>query len=271
MYNFGKIDNAFHELMIESLLRKNNSKRKIFTEYLKSLKSNKVLNVQYHVYRNIENINQTDSFKANELVKANISILREYKKEEILQENNKLIKLLGEKYKNKLELSYNKDLMNLHEKIANTISLNNIPQNTNLITEGILNITECIKNKSVLTECSCQDTVIEDEEKVLIPTKILADVAILKFNEEYQDLSEDQRNTLRLMVSGNEEEKKNLQQNITNECIQLIDTKYNNSNTIEEKEVLLKTKNKLMNTKYNPNSYLDEMVKIITLRGDLLS
>ena len=277
LYNFGKIKNAFDELMVEGIMEKNDIKKDIFAKYIKTIRNNKILNAQYHVYKNIEALKESDIFKLNEHIKNNINILKEFNKADILKENKKIVKLLSSvnKYKNKLNLKYNKKDMLLHETISNIISLTSKPSNINVITENILNIVE---QRKIIEECSCNNNnnnidneVIKFDDNNLIPSKILAGVCVKNFNDEYKDkLTEEEKSVLKSMIEGNNNDKKVLQQQYINQCIKIIDEKYEDNNSdLNEKNILLKTKNKLLNIRFNSDNYINEMTKILTLKNDL--
>lgn len=96
MKNFGKIKNTFHEILAESLLNKDNKKKSLFKQYLKLIKENKILKTQYLVYENIESKVEDNESKAFQYIQENIELLKQFKKEDILEANEKLIKLIKE-------------------------------------------------------------------------------------------------------------------------------------------------------------------------------
>src|SRR5690348_14382600 len=95
MYNFGKIKNIFNTILVEGISKNDSKKKELFKEYVKAIKSDKVLNAQFIVYNNIEKRVDINENKATEFVKANIDILKKFSKKEIIEANTKLAKLLG--------------------------------------------------------------------------------------------------------------------------------------------------------------------------------
>ena len=55
MKNFGKIKNTYNTILVESIITKDGNKKKEFSKYVKTLKENKALEIQFFIYNNIEN------------------------------------------------------------------------------------------------------------------------------------------------------------------------------------------------------------------------
>ena len=94
MKNFGKLKESFNNILAESIVKKNDEGKKIFQKYIKMLKENEILKSQYIIYDNLENGNFNDSSEALEYVKESIDVLRSYSKEDILNANKELSKLI---------------------------------------------------------------------------------------------------------------------------------------------------------------------------------
>jgi hypothetical protein len=76
MNNFGNIKDTFKNLVIESVIKKNDKGKKLFSKFLKTIKENKTLKDQYLIYSNLQNTKFNDSVEAREYVKENISLLK---------------------------------------------------------------------------------------------------------------------------------------------------------------------------------------------------
>ena len=61
MQNFGKIKNAFNELLAEGLSTNNPESKRIFKKYIKAINENEILRTQFLVYNNIK-------FHKNEII-----------------------------------------------------------------------------------------------------------------------------------------------------------------------------------------------------------
>ena len=79
MKNFGKIKNKFSEVLIESIIKKNDAGKKTFGKFVKMLKENEILKTQYFIYDNIENKYFDNSGDAKDYIKESVSLLSKYK------------------------------------------------------------------------------------------------------------------------------------------------------------------------------------------------
>ena len=78
MQNFGKIKNAFNELLAEGLSSKNPESKLLFKKYIKAIKENEILKTQFLVISNIENKVETNREKATEFVKENLALFSKF-------------------------------------------------------------------------------------------------------------------------------------------------------------------------------------------------
>ena len=105
MKNFGEIKNRFNEILTESIVKKDDAGRKTFGNYIKMLKENVILNTQYHIFDNIENKYFEDKSDAKDYIKENISLLKDFTKEQIIEASSKLAGMIsfesGEDYEGK--------------------------------------------------------------------------------------------------------------------------------------------------------------------------
>lgn len=258
MQNFGKIKNAFYDILTESIIKKDANKKAIFTQYLKAIRENKILKTEFLVYTNLEDKSEINEFKANNFVKSNIDFLRGFSKDEIEKANESLIEKLG-KYKKKIEKPYDSKITKLHENITKLLFTKNNPKTINTINETIDNIVEYIqenKPKEIIKEN-------------LVSTNALTSVVLRKFNEKYADLTEDERNLLKALIAPNDQVKEEEHKKIVTECITLIDSKLN-ENDFETKDKLLKVKDKLLQNTYNSKTYANDINKLIVLKTDLI-
>lgn len=257
MRNFGKIKNAFYNLLVESIIFKNDKKKAIFGEYIKAIRENKILRTEFLVYTNLEDKSELNENKANDFAKRNIQFLREFKRSDIEKANQSLIEKLGEYQKN-LEKPYDGKLTKLHEAITDIIFMKNNPLYVEMLIESYDSITQYIKDKI------SKDVIKEN----LVPTDALAIVAINKFNEKYSELTEDEKLLIKTITENDEKIKEDTHKEIVNECIGLIDQKLNeNDGTTKEK--LIKAKSKLQTITYTPENYIDDLNKLIVLKNDL--
>jgi hypothetical protein len=258
MQNFGKIKNAFSEILAEGIASNDVAKKKLFKKYIKALKESNILKTQFLVYENIENVIENDQFSANLIVSENISLLNKFNKKNILSENEKLISL-SEDVKNRLEESYDEKLSNLHESISNLVFLD---KNTKTVNEIAKNI------KNVL------DYITTNKEKVVtesydIPNSMLSSILVEKYNERYSELTESTKEALKVLIESTDEEKIEVYNKINRECIDLIDSKLVESD-LDTKDRLLKVKDKLLRNTIEINEEFPKNIsKLVELKVTL--
>lgn len=254
MKNFGRIKNMFNDILGEAIANKDVSKKKLFNKYVANLKENEILKTQFNVYTSIEGLIEENQFKASEKIKLNVDTLKNFKKEDILESNNKLIELLGD---TNIDQAYDKE--SIHETISNLIFSDDINGYVDSLNEAVEYVTS--------------NTPKEVFESAGIPNSILTSIVVDKFNDKYGSLDESSKKLVKLVFEGTEEDKVQLFKESISDCLELINEKLNNEeNKVEDldiREGLLSAKENLLDREYKKDSFEKDMVKIINLRNDL--
>lgn len=257
MQNFGKIKTTFNTLLAESLADGNETNKKIFSQFVKSIKESSILRTQFNVYYDIESKSEVDSFKSSEYVKESIKLLKKFDNKKILEENNKLVSILT---KNKISMVKGYDKESLHENITNLIFNKPNGKNIDLMVESLSNVVDYVKNNTI---------VIQEKNDKLIPNSILISMLADKFNEKYENLTNETKEIIKISFSGTEDDKKNILFKTKNECIELINTNLNESSDINIKSKLLDVKDSLLRMEFISENYISDITKIIELKEDL--
>ena len=254
MRNFGNINNAFSEVLVESFTKKDTGKKNLFNTYLKTIKESKILKTQYMIYKNISSKSETNDLKVQEYVKENINLMSKFSTKDIKKANDDLLKLIGEGSK-LLELDY--EVKELHENINNFLTLSR-SKNAN-------NISELVESYSYIV-----DYIKSNEPKDTEPlvSEAVGRLAVDKFNEKYSDISEDERSIIKTIIESDTSGKEVAFKNVVVECIDLIDDQLKESD-IETKDKLLKVKDKLLRMSYNKDNFIVDVKKVIELKRDL--
>lgn len=259
MRNFGKIKEIFNSLVIEGIIKKDESAKKLFKQYLKTIRESEILKTQFMIYDNIENKVDEDAFSANLFVSENIKLMEKFDKVDILRANNKLVKLL-EKGGVKSIDDYESNA--LHESIANLIFTNRSVSNVQKITEDIKGLTNHIldKNKNIVTE---------KIETVEMPISFLTKFLVDKYNQEYSSLNEDDSQIVKVLIDSDLTKKQDLYNKFVSECKELVAELLKEGDT-ESKEKLLKVKNKLeTESVINEDDFIAKVAKIVELKNNL--
>jgi hypothetical protein len=251
--NFGHIKALYNNVLSESVMSKNNDKKNLFKNYLRTLKENEILKTQFLVYSNIENKVEPNVAKATMFIKESIELFSKYDKKDILESNKKLV----------LELLFEGEIENdkaeLHESISTLIFTERTPNNIDTIVEAM----DKVVNYVVNNEPKAVNEAIE------LPTSMMTSMMVEKYNEKYSVLDESQRSVLKVLIESTEEEKKNVYKNILTECLGFINEKLETSD-LETKEKLFKVKEKLLNDKQEVNEdFIKNVSKLIELRDGL--
>jgi hypothetical protein len=259
MQNFGKIKNIFNNILIEGIVKKDDNSKKLFKRYIKTIKESEILKNQFLIYNNIENRIDSDFSSANIFVYENLRLLDKYNHSDILNENKKLVNLIGEDKLN-IEIE-DKDLNKLYESLSNIIFTKRTAKNIDKITEEIKNVSKYITSNKPK----------EVNETVDLPISMLTNIMVEKYNEKYSMLDESEKELLKVLTDSNFEDKKNLYVKYIDECIDLVDNRLSESD-IESKEKLLKVKNKLIDDKKElaEQDFLNKVSKLIELKNNLV-
>ena len=251
--NFGKIKNAYNEMLVESVVSKNNDKKGLFKNYVKTVKETEVLKNQFLVYDLIENKVESDQSKATLFVEECLNILSKYNEKDILNANKKLVEnILFEK-----DSDY--DRKELHENISTLIFTPKTPKNVDAIVEAKLNIVNYIVNNKTK----------ESDNGYGLPNSVVSKIMVEKYNEKYSQLDESEKNVLKALIDSDDEKKKEVYVNAITECLTLINDKLKESD-INTKEKLLMVKERLLNDKQEVNEdYFKNISKLIDLRSSL--
>lgn len=256
MQNFGKIKNAFSEIIAEGIVSNDESKKKLFKKYIKTLRENKALKTQFLVYENIENKIESNREKATEFVKENIALLNQFSKKELQEANLKLVKpILFED-----SSVGSSDIEKLHENISKLIFTERSPKTVDTIIEAISDIV---------------DYILANKEKVVtesygVPNSMLTSILVEKYNEKYSEsITETEKEVITVLIESTDEEKIEMYSKISRECIDLIDNKLIESD-LETKDKLLRVKDKLLRDKVELNEDFSKNIsKLVSLKMTL--
>ena len=254
MNNFGNIKDTFKSLVVESMIRKDDKGKKLFSKFLKTIKENKTLKDQYLIYSNLQNSKFDDPVQAREFVKENISLLKNLNKNHITKGNDFFLKLLKGNKIIKENDSFYKDILFLVESEIT-------PSNVKKVNESTNNIVRLMLEKEEVEEVVT--------ESLDLPPSVLTKLAVNKFNSRYSDISESEREIIKTVLNGTNEDKENIYKKLKRECIDTIDNKLNENSDLELKDKLLKVKDKLLNTNFSLDNFNTDISKIYDLNESI--
>jgi hypothetical protein len=251
--NFGHINTLYGNILSESVISKNEGSKKLFKNYLKTIRENEILKTQFLVYSNIENKVERDINKATMFVKENIDLFSKYNKQDIFEANKKLV------YDLIFEQDVENEKLDLHENISTLIFTEKTPQNIDVIVEAMDKVVDYIVNNKPY----------EINEAIELPMSMVTTMLVEKYNQKYSILDETQKKVLKVLSESNDEEKKVVYDEILNECLSLINEKLD-TNDLDTKDKLLKVKERLLNDKREINEdFIKNISKLVELRDGL--
>ena len=251
--NFGHINTLYGNILSESVISKNEGSKKLFKNYLKTIRENEILKTQFLVYSNIENKVERDINKATMFVKENIDLFSKYNKQDIFEANKKLV------YDLIFEQDVENEKLDLHENISILIFTEKTPQNIDVIVEAMDKVVDYIVNNKPY----------EINEAIELPMSMVTTMLVEKYNQKYSILDESQKKVLKVLVESSDEEKKNVYKELLSECLSLINEKLDTSD-LDTKDKLLKVKEKLLNDKQEINEdFIKNISKLVELRDGL--
>jgi hypothetical protein len=251
--NFGHINTLYGNILSESVISKNEGSKKLFKNYLKTIRENEILKTQFLVYSNIENKVESDINKATMFVKENIDLFSKYNKQDIFEANKKLV------YDLIFEQEVENEKLDLHENISTLIFTKKTPQNIDVIVEAMDKVVDYIVNNKPY----------EINEAIELPMSMVTTMLVEKYNQKYSILDETQKKVLKVLSESNDEEKKVVYDEILNECLSLINKKLD-TNDLDTKDKLLKVKERLLNDKREINEdFIKNISKLVELRDGL--
>ena len=253
MENFGNIKDTFKNIVVESVLRKDKEGKKVFSKFLKTLKENKTLSDQYLIYKNLQTKKFDDGGQAREYIKENITLLRNLNEGHIQKGNDYFLKLLkGVKIIKENDSFYN--------DISYLTKTKKTPSNIDKLNTSTNNIVRLMLEK--------EDEVVV-KESLDIPPSIITKLAVDKFNNRYSNISESEKEIIKTILNGNDEDKLNTFVKLKKSCIESIDKKLDESSDIDLKDKLLRVKDKLLNMVYNKEDSDNNISNVYELKESI--
>jgi hypothetical protein len=247
MYNFGKIKESYNKLYLESFSTKDNKKKKVFEYYISKLKESKILKEEFNCYNGLQKETFQNEMDSQIFIEESLNIIKSLDKNELNKIHDDLINKLNENGYPLIELE--NETISLFEDILN---LERKYKNLNKITESI------IKLRKGLVKEGFQESNME--KTVTLPTNLLSNLMVNKFNSKYAELDENTKQIIKVSLSGNEEDRSKLFNSTLKECVESVNNKLKESaNDLELKDKLLQTKERLLEMSFNRETYIEKI------------
>lgn len=249
MVNFGNVKSKLNKAYSQDLIENTNKYKKLYEEFLKTIKSSPVLMLEYTIYENLKkhNLDYNESLR---FIEANISALSKIDKTTLLKENKKLEKfdLDG------IELS--EDKIKLNQNIENVISESVYKKitNVNKLHESVNFLIESLTKKD--------ETKLEKSDKSFKVTHIF-NLAKKKLEEKFSNLQPDEMEIISSFIKGDEKKKKTVFENYKKSTKNYLLNEKDNISS----EVLTETFDFIDSLEYNSETAINSLSKLFEIKN----
>jgi len=149
----------------------------------------------------------------------------------------------------------------LHEHISKLVFIKRTP----------VTIDAIIESTNFVVDYILTNKPKELVEVIELPSSMVSTIMVDKYNEKYADLSESEKEILKVLIDSTDNQKKDVYTKVVRECIDLINEKLKNSD-LDSKDKLLRVKDKLLNDviEINENFPLN-ISKLVDLKDTLIN
>lgn len=252
--NFGSIKETVLRHSSRVIIKEGKNES-FFDVFLKEVKDNPVLKVQYLIYKNIEKGSFSKEYLAERYLNQNISMISKFDFNDVLNANKDLrVKILGNSH-----VGSGPENSKLYESVHMLIKAKTAHNFTSFDEENqayefvIDYLTGKNKEKESLDESVGQEL----EMPSLLSWKYVTEVAVNNFNQRYSHLNESEKNLVKILTSG-EEYKRNYLEDLKEENLTTIESLLATSKDEEMLSDLKRFKSKIKSIKSDSN--LDESI-----------
>jgi len=253
MRNFGSIRTLINRTLSDAYLNENAEGKDVFKKYIKLLKEDTNLKNLFFLHKNLEDTTLYTESGAREFIKENIDFIKQTDEESLVTSVGKVDSLV----------SGDINSTPLHDAIHTLVFTERTLENLPTLHEAM-----GLVSKHVLTEKNNNKLTIDTEYKPVNSDKLI-EIAVDKYNTKYSELSETERNIIRLSLLDNEVKETSFG-DLVKENIDTIDSKLIDYDEMDVREKLKQTKEKLNTMKYNEDTFVDDMFKLSALKESVL-
>lgn len=232
----------------------NEESKKNVSDFIQTIKNSEILQLEFKVFDNIENKYIENELLASKYIDNNIKLFEVYTINEIENEREKL-KLFINEYSIPLDndkvLLYNAIDNLIEESLTDykNIDVDNIHESYTFILNHLM------KRKESLIE-----------ENLEYVNEGIIEIAVDKFNQKYDKLTEDEIKLIRSLVTESDANKKELLETYKEQTINMLEN-VNNENV---KENIKKAIQKIKEMKYDKSNVNDNIISLFELKKSLL-
>jgi RNase H-fold protein (predicted Holliday junction resolvase) len=255
--DFGTLKNTFTQTYIESHINGDEKGKELYKRFLGVLRESETLKTHFIVYKNLEDKTVSSEFEASEYLKENLSTLEKFRGDKgIVTECKKLINLLE-----------NNDIV-----IGSPTKFNESLHTLTTSRKSIKSIDTLFESKLVIVKSLMTEKVVEVDDSVVVKENLdvqrFLTIATDLYNEKYTDLSEEEKNIIKVLREGTDETKSSLLSSMIRETVSLVNDKLKDTgNNIDLKAKLLETKDVVYGMEtYNVETFGENIKKLYDIK-----
>jgi hypothetical protein len=249
MVNFGNVKSKLNKAYSQDLIENTDKYKKLYEDFLKTIKSSPVLMLEYTIYENLKkhNLDYNESLR---FIEANISALSKIDKNELLNENKKL-----EKFDLK-EIELSEDKITLNKNIENVINESVFKKitNVNKLHESVNFLIESLTKKD--------ETRLEKTDNNFKISHVFQ-FAKKKLEEKFSNLQQDEMEIISSFIKGDEKKKKTVFENYKKSTKNFLLNEKDNISS----EVLTETFDYIDSLEYDSETAINTLSKLFEIKN----
>ena len=249
MVNFGNVKSKLNKAYSQDLIENTSKYKKLYEDFLKTIKSSPVLMLEYTIYENLKkhNLDYNESLR---FIEANISALSKIDKDVLLKENKKLQKF------DLKEIELTEDKIKLNENIENVINESVFKKitNVNKLHESVNFLIESLTKKD--------ETQLKKSDKNFKISHVF-NLAKKKLEEKFSNLEQDEMEVISTFIKGDEKNKKTIFENYKKSTKNFL---LKEKDSISS-EVLTETFNFIESLNYNNDTAINDLSKLFEIKN----
>lgn len=263
-YNFGAIRDSIMKLSASELIKE--SKSKTLDSFMGVIKKNSVLHKQHLIFKNLQESKTFEKERlAERFLNQNLQLFVNEKWEKILSENKKIRRELLDDFH--VEAKKDDKLFESIHVLIESISrpgFSEFEKEQNAYEYVLSHLT-----KPAIMESQKSSEKNDSPKLIGDAYKFITKMAISNFNERFQHLTEDEKNTFKILISDNNI-KENYLKALKQENVDIIDNKLKIESNGKSIELLNTIKNKINNINEFNHLNLDEgIISCLELKNKL--
>lgn len=249
MVNFGNVKSKLNKAYSQDLIDNTNKYKKLYEDFLRTIKSSPILMLEYTIYENLKK-NNLDYNESLRFIEANVSALAKIDKESLLKENKKIEKF------NLKDIILSEEKILLNKNIENVISESVYKKitNVNKLHESVNFLIESLTKKEEVSLKKSDST---------FKVSDIFHLAKKKLEEKFSNLEKDEMEIISTFIKGDDKNKKIVFENYKKQTKNYLLNEKDNISS----EVLTETFDFIDTLEYTPDTAVNNFSKLFEIKN----